>query len=81
MKFELYTRVVLARDFPEYHLKKGDSGIVVERVEITGQEVGYILEIFDAQGNTVEVIPVVESDLEAPRKNTVLTFRELNEVA
>ncbi len=82
MKFPLYSRVVLATDFPEDHLKKGDIGVVVEHLPAPdGTNDGYILEIFDAQGNTVGVLPVVESDLESPRRNTVLTFRELDEVA
>jgi len=82
MKFPLYSRVVLTNDFPEDHLKKGDIGVVVEHLPAPdGTNDGYILELFDAQGTTVGVLPVMESDLEFPRRNTVLTFRELDEVA
>lgn len=83
MNFELYTKAVLARDLPNSVLRRGDIGIVVERVPRPSEatEEGYVLEFFDAAGNTVEVVPVLGSDLEKPRRNTVLTYRNLDEVA
>ena len=81
MKFELFKRAVLSKDFPQYGLRQGDVGIVVEHVVRINQEDGYILEFFDAQGNTIDVLPVIESDLEAPRANTILTYREMNRAA
>ena len=81
MKFDLFNRAVLTNDFPQYGLKRGDVGIVVEHVERSSEEDGYIIEFFDAQGQTVDVVPFLESDLELPRSNTILTYRELNRVA
>lgn len=81
MKFDLFQRAVLSKDFPQYDLRKGDMGIIVEHIVRNGQDDGYIVEFFDAQGNTVDVLPVVESDLEIPRPNTILTYREMHRAA
>lgn len=68
-------------DFPPYGLQQGDVGIVVEHIVRVNQEDDYIVEFFDAQGNTIDVLPVMESDLEAPRTNTILTYREMHRAA
>jgi hypothetical protein len=81
MKFNLFSRAILTKNFPQYGLKQGDMGIVVEYIERSTEEDGYIIEFFDAQGQTVDVVPVLESDLELPRSNTILTYRELDRVA
>ncbi|MBD2752385.1 DUF4926 domain-containing protein [Spirosoma validum] len=81
MKFDLFQRAVLGKDFPQHGLKKGDMGIVVEHIAHADQNDGYILEFFDAQGNTIDVLPVLESDLDAPRPNTILTYREMTRAA
>ena len=81
MRFDLYSRAVLAKDLPEHGLKQGDVGVVVEHIARSTGEDGYIIEFFDAQGQTVDVVPLLESDLELPRPNTILTYRELNRAA
>ena len=81
MKFNLFSRAVLTKDFPQYGLKHGDMGVVVEHIARATEEDGYIIEFFDGQGQTVDVVPVLESDLELPRPNTILTYRELDRVA
>lgn len=81
MKFNLFSRAVLSRDFPQYGLKQGDVGVVVEYVDRSTEEDGYIIEFVDAQGQTVDVVPLLESDLELPRSNTILTCRGLDRVA
>ena len=81
MKFNLFGRAILAKDFPQYALKRGDVGVVVEHVDHSTEEDGYIIEFFDAQGQTVDVVPFLESDLELPRSNTILTYRELDRAA
>jgi hypothetical protein len=61
MKFELFTQVYLTEDLPEYHLKRGDLGTIVEYYFHPEGESGYSLEgliPFD----TVEVS---ESQIEA----------------
>jgi hypothetical protein len=81
MKYELFSNVVIGRDLPEHQLRRGDVGVVVEYVEKPEAEDGYIVEVFDVCGQTIDVVPVLESWLESPRKNTVLTYRELDKVA
>ena len=44
MKFNLFTQVCLTKDLPEYHLKQGDVGTVVEYYHHPEEEDGYSLE-------------------------------------
>ncbi len=80
MKFELFTRVALAIDLPEYRLKKGDVATVVDYLvaEDTGEQ-GYALEVFNAVGETIDVIDAAESDLEPLRSDEILNARHLIE--
>lgn len=59
---ELYTRVALRRDFPEYSLKRGDIATFIDTVpHPTGGEAGYILEVFNALGESIDVVTVPKS--------------------
>ncbi|MEQ9622051.1 MAG: DUF4926 domain-containing protein [Coleofasciculus chthonoplastes F1-TOW-03] len=50
---ELYQRVVLSRNFPEHHLQKGDILTLVDYVpHPSGDEDGYILEVFNDVGES-----------------------------
>ena len=62
MKFELYKDVALANDIPEHRLKKGDIAKVVEYFD--KPEPGYALEVFNAVGDTIDVLTVAESEIE-----------------
>lgn len=76
MKHELYTRVILARDIPAQGLCRGDIATVVEQYEgAPGQEPGYELEVFNALGQTVAVVSVRESQIEAPNQEERLCVR------
>ena len=44
MKFNLFTQVCLNQDLPEYHLKQGDIGTIVEYYHHSEEEDGYSLE-------------------------------------
>jgi hypothetical protein len=77
MKFELYTRAVLARDVPEDRLKKGDVVRVIDYLD--DPEPGYALEVFDALGNTVAVLGVPENYLEAIHEGELLQVRQMEE--
>lgn len=57
MRLEILTKVVLKEDIPEYDLKKGDIGTIVEYYpRPKGEEDAYSLEGFDTvDNNTVEV--------------------------
>jgi hypothetical protein len=76
MKHELFTRVILAQDIPAHDLCRGDIATVVEQYEgAPGQEPGYQLEVFNALGQTVAVVTVRESQIEAPRQEERLCVR------
>ena len=81
MKYDLFSGVVINHDLPEYNLRGGDVGVVVECIEKPNTETGYIIELFDVQGETVDVVPVLESWVEQPRQKNILTYRELDKVA
>jgi hypothetical protein len=78
MKYDLYSRVALAEDLPERRLRRGDVAVVEEhhpgRAE---QEPGYSLEVFNALGETIDVVTVRESQIERLTANELLTVRPL----
>jgi hypothetical protein len=75
MKFDLFSRVALAHDIPKYHLKKGDVARIVEYMD--DPYPGYALEVFDVLGDTVDVVSVRESDLEAVHHGERLQVRQV----
>jgi len=82
MTYELFTRVSLADDLPEYGLDKGDLATIVERHEgKPGQETGYSLEVFNAVGETIAVLVVEESKINPVKGNEILHVRRLDKVA
>ena len=78
MTFELYQRVVLNTDQPQHHFKKGDIGTLIDTVpHPTDGENGYILEIFNAKGESVSVITLPQSQVEPLPDNAILSVRLL----
>ena len=76
MKHPLYSHVILAQDIPAHGLCQGDLATIVEQYEgRPGQEPGYELEVFNAVGDTVAVVTVRESQIEAPRQEERLCVR------
>ena len=71
-QFPLYSQVILTKNFPQFGFLKGDVATVVEFIEPSG----YILEIFDNQGDTLDILPVLESDISFPKPHTVVNYRE-----
>lgn len=71
MTYKLLDTVVLDRDLPEYGLRKGDLGAVVELYDAEGLEVEFVR----ASGKTQAVVtltisdvrPVLDDDLVAVR--------------
>ena len=72
MTYRLLDTVVLARDLPEYGLRRGDLGAVVEAYNAEAIEVEFVL----ASGKTQAVVtlmtpddvrPVLDNDLVAVR--------------
>ncbi len=77
---KLYERVSLNKDFPEYNLKKGDIATLVDTVpHPKGGEEGYVLEVFNALGESLNVIIVPSSAVEPLKKDEILSVRSLVE--
>ena len=67
-KISLYSRVSLNRDFPEYNLRRGDIATFIDTVpDPDGIEDGYILEVFNALGDSVDVVTVPQSAVSSLR--------------
>ena len=78
MKYGLFIRVALIEDLPERRLCRGDVATVVEHHPgRPGQEPGYTLAVFNAVGETVDVVTVRESQIEPLTANELLTVRPL----
>lgn len=78
MKFDLFIRVALAEDLPERGLRRGDVATVVEHhFGRPGQEPGYTLEVFNAVGESVDVVTVRESQIEPLTADELLSVRSL----
>ena len=70
-----YEQVVLMEDLPEYELKAGDLGTVVM---IHGEHAGYELEIFSADGRTLDVVTVEAAQVRPVSRRDVLHVREIS---
>ncbi len=77
MKFELFKRVALQEDLPPYNLRRGDVAVIVEHHPFPDGEDGYSLEVFNAVGETIAVIPLAESQIEPLTSDEVLHIRHL----
>ncbi|MFH7245236.1 MAG: DUF4926 domain-containing protein [Spirulina sp.] len=54
--YPLFSKVSLAEDLPEHHLKRGDVGTIVEHYPMPDdEEDGYSLEGFGVPNITIEV--------------------------
>ncbi len=82
MNFELFTRVALLKDLPEYNLKKGDVATIVDsHPGLNDSETGYSLEVFNAIGETIAVICLDESEIEPLQRNEIFAVRHFETVA
>jgi hypothetical protein len=80
-KIELYQRVALTQEIPEYNLCKGDVAVVVEHlpgIPASGGEDGYALEVFNAVGETIAVVTVPVSAVKLLTENEILQVRSLS---
>lgn len=79
-KLELYQYVAFSRDVPEYNLKQGDVAMLIDHVtHPSGGEDGYILEVFNAAGDSLAVLTVPISAVEQLPTEAVLAVRLLAE--
>ena len=78
MKYNLFVRVALTEDLPARRLRRGDVATVVEHHPgRPGQEPGYTLEVFNAVGETVDVVTVRESQVEPLTADELLSVRPM----
>lgn len=76
MTVELYQEVALTRDLPEHRLRTGDIATLVDLVSHPGGgEEGGVLEVFNAVGESLAVIAVPISAVEALRPDEILAVR------
>jgi hypothetical protein len=76
MKYPLFSQIVVAEDISSHDLRRGDLATVVEHyAPPPDQEPGYEIEVFNAVGDTVAVVTVRESQIEAPRQDERLCVR------
>jgi hypothetical protein len=80
MNLELYQEVALTQNFPEYQLKQGDLATLVDFVpHPNGGEIGCILEVFNAVGESLKVVTVPKSAIKNLTSGEVLTSRHFVE--
>ncbi|WP_017306928.1 DUF4926 domain-containing protein [Spirulina subsalsa] len=78
---ELYQRVALNQDIPEHHLKKGDIAIFIDIIpHPQGGEEGYVLEIFNALGESINTIIVPKSAVSSLRASEIFSVRSFVEL-
>ena len=78
MKLALYQEIALNRDFPDYNLCKGDMAMLIDYVSHPEQgEEGAILEVFNALGDTISVVTVPVSSIDALQPNDIPSIRRL----
>jgi hypothetical protein len=62
MTLELYTQVALTRDVLEANLHRGDVAVLVDFIDHPSDgEQGAILEVFNAVGDSIDVVTVAVS--------------------
>lgn len=82
MKFKLFSTVLLVHDLPQTGFCKGDVGTIVEHLSsANGYPDGYVIEFFDNEGQTIDVVPVLESDIAYPHSKMIVNYRDLDNVA
>ena len=78
MKLSLFREIALNRDFPDYNLRRGDMATLIDYVPHPEQgEEGAILEVFNALGETMLVVTVPASSIDALQPNDIPSIRRL----
>lgn len=71
MTIKVLDTVVLKRDVPEHHMKKGDLGAVVEVYEPDGIEVEFVM----GTGKTRALVTLTTKDVRSLSESDVLSVR------
>jgi len=80
VKLDLYQRVALTHDLPEYNLKRDDVATLIDYVPHPDKdENGCVLEVFNAIGESIRVVVVPESAIESLRADEVIAVRTLEQ--
>ncbi|MFP4221931.1 MAG: DUF4926 domain-containing protein [Phormidium sp.] len=75
---QLYSQVCLNRNFPNYQLKQGDIARFIDTVPgPDGIEEGYVLEIFNALGESLNTVVVPKSAVSPLNSSHILSVRSL----
>lgn len=78
--YKLYEQVSLIKSFKKYKLRKGDVGTLVEIVpHPNDKEEGAVLEIFNALGDSIQVVAVPISCITQLKPDEVLSVRKIND--
>ena len=82
MTLELYTEIALTRNIAEHNLKIGDVATLVDFVtHPQGGEEGCVLEVFNAVGESIDVVTVPVSAIKSLSANEILTARPLEQAS
>ncbi len=74
----LYDRVALTRDLNEHGLKRGDVATLVDKVPHPAcGPGGFVLEVTNALGDSLQVVVVNAADIEPLHADEVLAVRTL----
>jgi hypothetical protein len=80
--FTLYDRVALTRDLNQHGLKRGDVATLVDKVlHPAGGPEGFVLEVTNALGDSLQVVVVNADDIEPLHADEVLAVRTLIKTA
>jgi hypothetical protein len=78
MKRDLLQRVALTRNVDDHRLCAGDIVYLVDRVpHPEGGEAGCVLEVFNAIGESIDILTVPESFIEPLAADEVLAVRRI----
>jgi Domain of unknown function (DUF4926) len=75
IEFKLYEQVQLTKPLPGYHFKRGDVATLVDIAKDKQGNKGYVLEFFDNNGETLQVVVVAEDSIAHPPLHAVVNYR------
>jgi len=75
MRYKLFEEVTLSKDIPDKRLKKGDVATIVEHHPVSTGKDGYSLEIFNSLGDSIAIVTVPESAIEALTSDDIFNVR------
>lgn len=77
MRIALYQRIVLSRDVPEEYLQRGDVAWLIDYLEVPNDagEMGCLLEVYNALGESVRVAAVPISAIQPVREDMLPSVR------